>query len=1039
MDTNTTTTPRLRRIGKALATDLSLHGITYLGVLVVFASLLGLLLFSFADIPNSQQPFYELGMASVFFGFAWYLRRQKAKYAARAMELVGGMTLPLALYAGFVDEAPFPPDFEDGILIVVMTATAVALSAVYRLISQNNEETVLGYLVAPLWWLAAMAAGFVFKADEPLNGDAITRLVTEQPALAAAAIAVTLVTLRHDDRVRKPALVAAPAAYLLTLTLAAGESWEPTLALLVSGLSTLVAVEVLALGTRAASRLPAWRPFLVAAVLLPLLPRLETHLIGVVVFSVYLVLFEVSSRTSSSTIGLLWTRVGIGTGAALTWNHGWSGLIVFAALTLWGVYRLRLADEATAGEYEAIVAFAPIGVGHGLLLLLPDPDAFAVMAAIAGVVALTGSRVGHRLLAWWPTAASVAIALGVAATSPDLLPLTGVAALVIVGLVVVLANRESVGRFWFAAITLTAAMVSLFDRFPSPEDVATLTLAITGAAVVAGTFWRHDRLNVNASYFGLMLTLGSGLVGGPGWAALAFLLVAVRGVVSAHFTTGPVRMLNQAISVAAAVASWLSLFRYLELGVEVVVGLTGLTWGALALAAAVAGRVGRLKADWVWAVGTASTIMIGAAVMGLTVVERIDITLPIGIALLALAVEVSWKQTHQLLRMTTPPLLVAAWLIGLSSLEVGFETAVWTTAIVAGVATAIVVEAERIHRTNAAVMASRIGVPVLALVLAWLDSLLVRDLAVGAPVSAGIALTGLAFGRLARPLQTPELRIAASVLWVVAVLNLAWSASWSGRELAIVSAVVAAVAVLAYLAIWQRDRETEWALPLVGVAVIADFVALGLAMTLFPDQGVGVVVSLSIATQTLAAGTVLSSPGLLAVAPPAAAAGFLFAIGDTLGSHVSWWTVPLGVVGLAEIEILRAVRRRRGAEADTTGSIAMEMLSGAVIVLPILASLFTDGLIFAAGGLLAAVAGMAWGAVTRLRRRVYGAAGVALVTTVLTLVAAAASTAPESVGFWVIGAGIGMTVLLVAGYVETYRTSRGQLVQRLDRLMEGWS
>ena len=98
---NTTTKqPNLRKLGKAVVSDLSLHGITYLGVLIVFASLLGLLLFSFADIPTSQQPFYELGMASVFFGFAWYLRRQEAVHAARAMELVGGMVLPLVLFAG---------------------------------------------------------------------------------------------------------------------------------------------------------------------------------------------------------------------------------------------------------------------------------------------------------------------------------------------------------------------------------------------------------------------------------------------------------------------------------------------------------------------------------------------------------------------------------------------------------------------------------------------------------------------------------------------------------------------------------------------------------------------------------------------------------------------------------------------------------------------------------------------------------------------------------------------------------------------------
>ena len=178
-----------------------------------------------------------------------------------------------------------------------MTATALGLSVIYRLIGHSNPDSVLRFLVAPLWWLAALVVGFVFKTDETLTGDAITRLVTEQPALAAAAIAVTLLAFRDADWVRKPALAATPTAYLLTVALGAGSDWEQTTALLVAGAATAVSIEMLMRGTRSEPRLPQIRPALPMLVVLPLVPRLEPHLLGAAVFGLYLVIHEIGART----------------------------------------------------------------------------------------------------------------------------------------------------------------------------------------------------------------------------------------------------------------------------------------------------------------------------------------------------------------------------------------------------------------------------------------------------------------------------------------------------------------------------------------------------------------------------------------------------------------------------------------------------------------------------------------------------------------------------------------------------------------------
>lgn len=57
-----------------MASDVALHGFTYLGVLLTFVAILGFLLLAFTDIPDPAQPFVELGIALIFFAWAWVLR-----------------------------------------------------------------------------------------------------------------------------------------------------------------------------------------------------------------------------------------------------------------------------------------------------------------------------------------------------------------------------------------------------------------------------------------------------------------------------------------------------------------------------------------------------------------------------------------------------------------------------------------------------------------------------------------------------------------------------------------------------------------------------------------------------------------------------------------------------------------------------------------------------------------------------------------------------------------------------------------------------
>ncbi|MGD2102996.1 MAG: hypothetical protein PVG83_12255, partial [Acidimicrobiia bacterium] len=294
------------RTWDAIASDVALHGFAYLGVAVTFIGVLGFLLFAFADLPDAVQPFIELFIALIFFGWAWMLRRQQAEHVADGMELIGGMVLPLILFAGLVDSAPFPPDFTGNALVVALTVSSLLIALAYAWVSSRNPESTLRYLVGPLVWLGALTSGFFFKTDEPLASDAITRLVSPQPALAAAAISLTLLAClaRRGHRLAAPtirsSLVGVPAAYLLTVSMTAGEDWSRLWPLVILGAATFVSAEVLAVWFDRREWMVLARPILLAGVLAPMEPSLGMGWTGLVVVISYVALHEWARRRVGS-------------------------------------------------------------------------------------------------------------------------------------------------------------------------------------------------------------------------------------------------------------------------------------------------------------------------------------------------------------------------------------------------------------------------------------------------------------------------------------------------------------------------------------------------------------------------------------------------------------------------------------------------------------------------------------------------------------------------------------------------------------------
>lgn len=501
----------MSRVWEAIVSDVALHGFSYLGVLLTFVGVLGFLLFAFADIPDTAQPFVELFIAMIFFGWAWVLRRQDAEHVAGGMELIGGMVLPLILFAGLVDNAPIPPDFQDGALVAALTVVSTLLALGYAWFSSAHPDSVLRYLVAPLLWLGALVLGFVFKTDESLASTAITRLVPEQPALASAAIAITLIVARRhlDHRLGIPtvrsSLVGVPTAYLLTIALAIGDDWSTTWPLVVLGAATYLSVEVL-IGVYHKESWADWlRPLLLAGILAPIGPVIGFGWLGPVVALGYVLIFEQNLLHSPSKVGvMLFPAVGILAGTAMSLLEPWAALLTFTGLTVWAHFRRNItaAEPKARLAFTAAAAVLPVGTGYALSRILDEGIAWMVMAVIlAGATAVVRwRRVPDVFWPFWLNGAAAVVTAGTlfAWSGDDRVEALGPITMGTVALVVGLGPRRPVGRLWAGSALASVAIAMTLEEVRIPFDQRVVVWSVIGlaAVVVAGAMRRSPVAHV---------------------------------------------------------------------------------------------------------------------------------------------------------------------------------------------------------------------------------------------------------------------------------------------------------------------------------------------------------------------------------------------------------------------------------------------------------------------------------------------------------------------------------------------------------------
>jgi hypothetical protein len=469
-------------------------------VLFTFVSVLGFMLFAFKEVPTAAQPFVELVIVLTFFGWAWVLNHLNAVRVAKAMELLGGMILPLVWYAALVDSAGVPPDAEGGALVVALTMSSLALAAVYWFISRRFENSMLRFLVWPMVWVAAMGVGFAFKSDEPLLGDAITRLVAPQPALASIAIAGSLAFLRWKptsrltDATYTAALVGIPAAYLLTFGLSFGDGNSVLWPIVVSGAGTVASVEFVSYHFGWMEKMRTVRPYVYVLVGIPLVLTIGIGWGGAIIALGYVLLVEVAIRSTKFTMhDIASAGAGVAVGLALSLVEPGAAVVAFGLVSVWAHVRRRAAtdDSRVVRAAVATAAVAPIGLLYGLTELTTTTTSLLVVGGIVLIGAAITRFVGvgdDFDSVWFPAAASaVGLASAVVWVSEGTSAGVVVATVAVSTAIVALGQRWPTGNLWLGAGLASMALAITLDALDISGGSVAFVWSAVGILTIAGS------------------------------------------------------------------------------------------------------------------------------------------------------------------------------------------------------------------------------------------------------------------------------------------------------------------------------------------------------------------------------------------------------------------------------------------------------------------------------------------------------------------------------------------------------------------------
>ena len=150
--------------------------------------------------------------------------------------------------------------------------------------------------------------------------------------------------------------------------------------------------------------------------------------------------------------------------------------------------------------------------------------------------------------------------------------------------------------------------------------------------------------------------------------------------------------------------------------------------------------------------------------------------------------------------------------------------------------------------------------------------------------------------------------------------------------------------------------------------------------------------------------------------------------------------MPLGAALLAVAVLLRSARRAGHRPVATPDVISLEVTGMGLIVGASLVQSVIESTLYALIGVGLGLAIAVWGALTRVRRRLFGGI-IAVAASVLLLIIVPLMPLASQVGgmtIWLVLAGAGLAAIVAAALLDTTRSAIHQRITRLAELTRDW-
>lgn len=310
--------------------------------------------------------------------------------------------------------------------------------------------------------------------------------------------------------------------------------------------------------------------------------------------------------------------------------------------------------------------------------------------------------------------------------------------------------------------------------------------------------------------------------------------------------------------------------------------------------------------------------------------------------------------------------------------------------------------------------------------------------AAGLGVALAVALVAVAAGRAAAPLDQAWLRLLATTTALGSLGIAADAVSADRRQMLALAAAVALAATVVMVSLSLAGRATAWLVPLEAAAVLATAAAWGLLEFDVPE--VLATALLLTGLEMAAVGVVRRQEPLVLASPWILCAAWVVVARSTFGGEAVWITVPVGATVLVTVTLARSQQRSEQQPVGSPLLSTLELIGVAVMAVTPLAQAVVGQLANAAVALGIGIGVTAWGALTKVRRRLLAGTAVIGLSALVMLVVPMVDLSRRLTGsaIWLAVAAVGLAAIIVAALLEQSRRATRRAVARLRELTDGW-